>query len=92
MSNVIVNTSLATVNVTVSDINGNLISNNVATEKPPEITVVETSSQSMSRIMSGFAPQSSVVVGQPGEIRWDNNYLYLCIGTNSWKRTLLSEF
>lgn len=28
--------------------------------------------------------------GNTGEICWDTNYLYVCIGTNNWKRTALS--
>jgi hypothetical protein len=29
--------------------------------------------------------------GQPGEIYWDANFVYICVAPNSWKRTALSE-
>lgn len=30
--------------------------------------------------------------GQPGAIRWDSNYIYICVGTNLWKRASLSSW
>ena len=91
MSNVIVNTSQSLINVTMSDVDGNLTTNSILSERMPEVKIVETSSQSLSRLISGTPPQSSVDAGQPGEIRWDNNYLYLCVASNTWKKVLLSE-
>lgn len=37
-------------------------------------------------------PASSSAAGNPGEIRWDSSYIYLCISSNSWKRIALSSF
>jgi len=91
MSNVIVNTAQSLINVTMSDVEGNLTTNAIVTEKMPEIKIVETSLQSMSRIIAGTPPQSSVDAGQPGEIRWDREYMYLCVATNTWKKIPLSE-
>ena len=30
--------------------------------------------------------------GEVGEISWDANYLYVCVGTDSWKRAALSTW
>ena len=30
--------------------------------------------------------------GTPGQIRWDSNYIYVCVATNTWKRVLLSTW
>jgi hypothetical protein len=38
--------------------------------------------------LSPPAPTSASDTGTTGEIRWDNTYLYVCIGTNTWQRTL----
>lgn len=91
MSNVIVNTSQSYVNITSSDVDGNLITNTVVADNMPQIQIVDTNSQSMSRLIGGSAPQSSVEAGQPGEIRWDSNYLYLCVSANRWKKVTLLE-
>lgn len=91
MSNVIVNTAQPLINVTTSDIDGNFITNTVISERMPEIKIVETSLQSLSRLIPGSAPQSASEYGQPGEIRWDSNYMYLCTAANTWKKITLSE-
>ena len=31
-------------------------------------------------------------VGQPGQIVWDTNYIYVCTATNVWKRVALTSF
>jgi hypothetical protein len=32
-------------------------------------------------------PLSATDTGSIGEVRWDNNYIYLCIGVNIWRRS-----
>lgn len=39
-----------------------------------------------SSIISPAAPGSSGAVGASGQAAFDSNYLYICIGTNSWRR------
>ncbi len=39
-----------------------------------------------------FTPESSIAAGTPGQIRWDTNFIYLCIAANTWKRTALTSF
>jgi len=43
------------------------------------------------RIAGGLAPVSNTSPGVAGQIAWDNTYIYVCIATNSWKRTTLSS-
>lgn len=38
------------------------------------------------------APATATSPGTPGQITMDNNFLYVCIAKNTWKRTALSTF
>ena len=38
------------------------------------------------------APASATATGTTGEIRIDANYIYVCVATNTWKRTALSTW
>ena len=40
----------------------------------------------------GKTPASASAVGQPGEVCWDAEYLYVCVATNTWKRTSLESW
>ena len=42
--------------------------------------------------VSSAAPAKSVAAGTPGQVAYDQNYLYLCVGTNTWKRLPLTAF
>lgn len=44
------------------------------------------------RVSDKNAPSSSDSPGVPGDICWDQSYLYICIGKNNWKRTMLSSW
>ena len=44
------------------------------------------------RIRHAGTPCSATDVGMKGEIRWDSNYLYICIATDTWKRVALSTW
>ena len=35
-------------------------------------------------------PTSSNYPGNPGDISWDSNYIYLCVQSNIWKRSILN--
>lgn len=37
-------------------------------------------------------PSSSSASGDAGSITWDGDYIYVCIATNTWKRTSLSSW
>jgi hypothetical protein len=43
-----------------------------------------------SYLVSNIPPGSSAATGATGELALDSDYLYVCIGTNTWKRTTLT--
>ncbi len=38
------------------------------------------------RIRTSNTPATAGALGSPGEIRWDANYIYICIGVDTWRR------
>ncbi len=44
------------------------------------------------RIRNDNTPSSASDFGHKGEIRWDSNYLYICIAIDTWKRVALSSW
>jgi hypothetical protein len=46
------------------------------------------------RIRVGVAktPSSASDTGTLGEICWDSNYIYVCVATNTWKRTAIASW
>jgi hypothetical protein len=44
------------------------------------------------RIRNSRAPSASTDSGMQGDIGWDANYLYVAIGTNTWKRVALQTW
>jgi hypothetical protein len=43
-------------------------------------------------IANQFTPGSSAANGTTGAFAWDNDYIYVCIGTNSWRRAGLTSW
>ncbi|WP_068787052.1 hypothetical protein [Paenibacillus phocaensis] len=44
------------------------------------------------RIRESRTPASSHSPGNPGDIAWDENYVYVCVAKDTWKRTALSSW
>ena len=44
------------------------------------------------RVRTARTPASATDTGNAGEICWDTNYVYVCVATNTWKRTALSTW
>lgn len=42
--------------------------------------------------LNSSAPSSSTDTGSAGEIRYDSSYLYICVGTNTWRRVSHSSW
>lgn len=40
-------------------------------------------------VYGGYVPTANTSSGTTGQITWDSNYMYICVGTNSWKRANL---
>jgi len=44
------------------------------------------------RLRIDNTPSSASDFGHKGEIRWDANYIYICVATDTWKRVALSSW
>lgn len=44
------------------------------------------------RIQTPKTPTAANAPGSQGQIAWDTNYLYVCIATNTWRRTPLTSW
>jgi hypothetical protein len=42
--------------------------------------------------VEGSAPASATSSGTAGDIRYDASYLYVCVATNTWKRSALATW
>ena len=41
---------------------------------------------------SNATPASASATGTAGEVRWDADYVYVCVGTDTWKRAALATW
>lgn len=58
----------------------------------PSVSIVSvTNNAGISVLLPNFVPQSSTSAGVAGELRWDSNFLYLCVSQNLWKKIPLSN-
>lgn len=44
------------------------------------------------RLRTAKTPATAGSAGNAGDICWDNGYLYICVATNTWKRSILATF
>jgi hypothetical protein len=44
------------------------------------------------RLANTTPPASSTATGTAGEVRYDSNYIYVCVATNTWKRVAISTW
>lgn len=44
------------------------------------------------RLRTAKTPASSTAAGNTGDIAWDNDYIYVCVATNTWKKVLISTW
>ena len=44
------------------------------------------------RIRDDKTPSSANDIGNKGDIAWDSNYMYVCVATDTWKRSALSTW
>jgi hypothetical protein len=44
------------------------------------------------RLRTARTPASATAAGNLGDICWDSNYIYVCVSSNTWKRTALSTW
>lgn len=58
----------------------------------PSVKTVAFSDIGSSLEISNSAPASSVAAGESGMLRYDNDFLYVCIATNVWKKVALTTW
>lgn len=44
------------------------------------------------RLRTAKTPASASATGNPGDICWDADYIYVCVATNTWKRTAITTW
>ncbi len=44
------------------------------------------------RLANSKTPATAGATGTTGQIAWDSNYIYVCVSTNTWKRSALSTW
>ena len=44
------------------------------------------------RVRSSQTPTGPTAAGTKGMICWDSDYIYVCVDTNTWKRTAISTW
>ena len=42
--------------------------------------------------LEGAAPASATATGTAGDIRYDADYIYICVATDTWKRAAISTW
>jgi len=42
--------------------------------------------------ITSIQPASATATGTAGTITWDNNYIYICVATDTWKRMLITTW
>lgn len=73
--------------------NGNLLIGTTTDDNVNKLQVsgtVESTQYKLSAL--NIAPVSATAPGTLGEIRYDENYMYLCVATNTWKRSSLKTW
>lgn len=43
-------------------------------------------------ISNTAAPTTAASTGRKGELRYDSNYIYICVATNTWKRAAIDTW
>ncbi|GEM_PF-2555959 len=51
-----------------------------------------TTSGNVINVATAKTPSSASDTGTTGDIAWDNNYVYVCVATNTWKRSAISTW
>ena len=61
----------------------------IGTTSPTEVLDIDADAI---RLRDSQTPASATATGTAGMICWDTNYVYVCVATNTWKRSALSTW
>jgi len=67
------------------------ISGNIGIATPEPSAPLDISGDAI-RIRTASTPANASALGAAGEIRWDANYIYICVATDTWKRVAISTW
>ena len=73
----------------LSPVNGFL---SLSVGSPPAPTAQLDINNNTIRLRNNRTPASATATGNKGDICWDTNYIYVCVATNTWKRTAISTW
>lgn len=54
--------------------------------------IPSTGSNTADKLKNTAAPSTAASTGTAGEIRYDSNFLYICVATNTWKRVAVATW
>ena len=58
----------------------------------PSVRTAALSTISANLVLTTSTPANSSVTGVAGTIRYDANYVYVCVANNTWKRASLTSW
>ena len=58
----------------------------------PSVRTVTVSDFSANIVLSNSVPANSSSNGIAGTLRFDSNYIYVCVANNTWKRSALTSW
>jgi hypothetical protein len=70
---------------------GGAVPKNILTLREDEVVIGEAGSSTRLRIAEAETLASNAT-GTVGQIVWDTNYIYVCVGANTWKRATLNSY
>lgn len=85
----------ATGNIFLLDLGTNSNSNGQVSTHSSKFNVSNSGKLTSSANAINFAtqtPASATAVGTTGDIAWDTNYIYVCVNTNTWKRSSITTW
>lgn len=82
----------AQINASQLSTDGTFASNSDTLVPSQKAAKTYTDAQVATKIGWGTAPASATASGTTGAIAWDNDYVYVCVATNTWKRSPLATW
>jgi hypothetical protein len=69
-----------------------LVLYNAANPESDSVRTVTINTIGSNLVLSNSAPANSSATGTKGNIRYDSNYIYVCVDTNTWVRAPIATW
>jgi len=95
---IVTSTSLSTATVSAGSVScTGTVSGNTLSANAISVTNLNVSGGLSANVtgnirITGAAPTNSNSNGSAGQIRYDDNYIYICVATNTWKRVEITSW